>query len=171
MSNYILPLIIVFILFYGLTKGVDIFSAFTTGAKKGVSTAVGLIPSLALLMTCVGMFKASGGLDALTALLSPAAAALHIPKEIIPLGIIRPLSGSGGLVLFENIISNHGADSITGKVASVLMGASETTFYTMSVYYGAAKVRKQRHTLVSALSGDLTAFIMSSVAVFFLFQL
>ncbi|MDR2932878.1 MAG: spore maturation protein [Oscillospiraceae bacterium] len=168
-GTIIIPAVMSAIIIYGLVKKVDIFECFLEGAKEGIGTSVSIMPALIALMTCVGMFKASGILDILTHALAPAARLLHMPSEIIPLAILRPISGSGAMVIFNNILNDYGPDSFIGRVASVLEGSSETTFYTIAVYYGAIKVTKTRHTLAAGLSADLTGFIMSAVMVTFFF--
>lgn len=169
MSSYVVPCFIVFILLFGLVKSVDVFDVFIDGAKEGLSTSVKILPALIILMTCVGMFKASGGLDVLSNAMEPIAAFFHIPKEIVPLALLRPISGSGALVIYEDILRSFGSDSIIGKIASVLMGSTETTFYTIAVYYGATKIKQSRHTALCSLAGDATGFIMSSVLVYLFF--
>lgn len=168
-SSLIIPGTIAFILCFGLIKKVNVFDAFLSGAKEGISTSIQIMPALIALMTCVGMFKASGALDILSDFLAPAAGAVSIPKEVIPLALLRPISGSGSLVIFEDILSSHGADSIIGRIASVLQGSTETTFYTIAVYFSAAKVYETRYTLFCALAADLTGFIMSSICVHLFF--
>ena len=111
------------------------------------------------------MFKASGALDVLSWGLGPLAEGLGLPREVIPLALLRPISGSGAMVLFNDILATYGPDSFIGRVASVMEGSTETTFYTIAVYYGATKVHRTRHTLPSALSADLAGIIMSAVAV------
>ncbi|WP_312640932.1 nucleoside recognition domain-containing protein [Hydrogenoanaerobacterium sp.] len=139
------------------------------GAKEGLMTSLRIMPALVALMTAVGMFKASGALDVLTHFLSPLASVLHLPREVIPLAILRPISGSGAMAIFQDILKSHGADTLIGRVASVMQGSTETTFYTIAVYYGATKVSKTRHTLPSALTGDFVGFIMSAITVQLLF--
>lgn len=168
-TSYLIPLIIAGILLYGIFRGVDVFSVFLEGAREGLQTSVSILPALIALMTCVGMFKASGGLDVLVWALSPLARAVHAPEELIPLALLRPISGSGALVVFEDVLRSFGADSSIGRTASVMMGSTETTFYTLAVYYGAARIQRTRHTLVCSLSADLTGFIMSSVLISLLF--
>jgi spore maturation protein B len=116
-------------------------------------------------MTAIGMFKASGALTAITDIIAPFAAHLGFPPEALPLALIRPVSGSGALATFESILSDVSPDSFAGRVASVMMGASETTFYTVAVYYGATKVTKTRHTIAACLTSDITAFIFSVLTV------
>jgi spore maturation protein B len=168
-GSLIIPAVMSAIIIYGLIKKVDIFECFLEGAKEGLGTSVSILPALVALMTCVGMFKASGVLDILTYALSPVAELLRMPREIIPLAILRPISGSGAMVIFNNILAEFGPDSYIGRVASVLEGSSETTFYTIAVYYGAIKLTKTRHTLAASLTADLTGFVMSAlmVTVFF----
>lgn len=165
MTSYIVPIIIAFVFIYALCKKTDVFEEFTEGAKSGLSTGVKILPSLIILMTCVAMFKASGGIELLVSLLNPVLSRLNFPGEVIPLVLLRPLSGSGALVIFEDILKEFGASSYAGRVASVLMGSTETTFYTIAVYFGAVKVKNTRHTLQSALAGDFTGFVMSAFLV------
>lgn len=169
-SNYILPTVIVLIVGYGIFKKVPVFDCFLEGAREGLSTSAQIVPALVALITAVGMFKASGALDLLTYALKPLAAILQLPQEVIPLAILRPISGSGALVIFQDILKDFGPDSFIGRVASVIQGSTETTFYTIAVYYGATKVQKTRHTLPAALSADLVGFMMSALAVRLLFH-
>ena len=111
------------------------------------------------------MFKASGALDLLTAFLRPLFSLLRLPDAVIPLALLRPISGSGAMVIFQDILQRYGPDSFAGRVASVMQGSTETTFYTIAVYYGATKVIRTRHTLPSALTADIVGFIMSAAAV------
>lgn len=162
----VVVIVLVFGVFaWGLYKKVDILSAFTEGAKENLKTAVGLLPTLTLLMLGVGMFRASGALEAVTGLAAPFIEKIGFPADCLPLALLRPISGSGALSILENILKEQGADSFTGRVASVLMGSTETTFYTIAVYFGATKVKKSRHALPAALAGDVTAFLMSALAV------
>ncbi|WP_262398117.1 spore maturation protein [Zongyangia hominis] len=141
------------------------FDVFIEGAKEGFGTAATVLPALIGLMTAIGMFKASGALDMLTAALRPVASLAQVPPEVVPLAIVRPISGSGALAVFQDILKTYGPDSLIGQVASVMQGSTETTFYTIAVYYGVTKVSRTRHTLVSSLTGDLTGFLMSALTV------
>lgn len=165
MNDLMIPLVLCGILVYGIYKGVDVFAVFLDGAKEGLGAAVNILPSLVALMTCVGMFKASGALDLLVRLFDPIAKYLLLPGEVVPLAILRPISGSGAMVIFNDILATYGPDSFIGRVASVMEGSSETTFYTIAVYYGAIKVTKTRHTLPASLTADLVGFVMSAVMV------
>ncbi len=164
-NHYIIPVIMCAIVIYSAVKGINVFDTFLSGAKEGFSSGISILPALVALMTAVGMFKASGALDVLTYGLKPLASLLHLPSEVIPLALLRPISGSGALAIFQDIITTYGPDTFIGRVASVMQGSTETTFYTIAVYYGATKINKTRHTLPAALTGDLVGFIMSAVTV------
>ena len=168
-NHYIVPAIAALFLAAGLVEGVPVFDVFMEGAKEGLATAVRILPSLISLMTAVGVFKASGALDMLAQALSPAARLMGLPPEVMPLALLRPVSGSGGMAVFRDLLAAHGPDSFVGRVASVMMGSTETTFYTIAVYYGAVGVRKTRHTLPAALGADLAGFVFSSLAVLWFF--
>ena len=169
LSDYILPTIVVLIVIYGAFKGVDVFNVFIDGAKNGFKTVFNIIPSLIALLLSINMLKASGGLDVLLSLLSPIGDFLGIPRDIIPLTILSPISGSGSLGVYEGILKDFGPDSFIGRCASVMMGSTETTFYTLALYYGSIGVKKTRHTVPSALCADFTSFILSPrfVKIFF----
>ncbi|NLZ46915.1 MAG: spore maturation protein [Clostridiales bacterium] len=164
-SDFIIPTIIAVILVTGLVKKVDVFNEFLEGAAENLKTAVSILPALIALMTCVGMFKSSGGLGIITSLISPITDFLGFPSECVPLAILRPVSGSGSIAMYESILSDNHPDSFAVRVASVLLGSTETTFYTMAVYYGAAKIKNTRQTLVAAISADFTGFVFSVFAV------
>lgn len=168
-TDFIIPSVIAFVFIYGVINGVDVFDEFIKGAKDNLKTAVDIMPALIILMTTVGMFNASGALDVLTWAVSPITDALGFPKECLPLAFLRPLSGSGALAMYENIISNNAPDSYVNRVASVLLGSTETTFYTIAVYFGATKVKHFRHTVVAALSADITGFFLSAIIVRLMF--
>ena len=164
-TDWIVPAVIGGVLLFGLVRGVNIFDSFIEGAKEGLGTAWSILPALVLLLTAVSVFKVSGMLDVLTWALSPAAGLLGVPREVLPLALLRPVSGSGSMVVFRDILASYGPDSFIGRVASVLQGATETTFYTIAVYFGATGVKKTRHTLASSMTADLAALVISAVAV------
>jgi len=157
-----IPLIIAFVMIYALIHGTDIFSSMIVGAKDGLKTVYGIIPALITLLPCIYMLRASGALDALCALLRPLLALLGIPAETVPLMLIRPLSGSGALAVGSDIIKNSGADSYVGRCAAVMLGSTETTFYVIAVYFGAAGIKKSRHAIPAALIADLTGFLAAA---------
>ena len=154
-SDYIVPLIILAVIVAGIIKKTDIFDAFVEGAAEGLKTTSAILPSLICLMTCIGMFRASGAMELL----------VQLPDECTPLIFIRPLSGSGALSVYDGIISENSPDSFIGRIASTMMGSTETTFYTVAVYFSAAKVKKTRYAIPAALIGDMAGWILSSIAV------
>ena len=165
---YIIPLVICSVLVCAWIKKVDILKEFSIGAKQGLETSKNLIPALVLFLTAISMFRSSGALDMLTSLLSKPAVALGIPKEVLPLALLKPFSGSGSFAIIEDIFKSYGADSFIGRVASVIAGSTETTFYTIAVYFGAVGITKTRHTAPSAVAADITGFILSAFFVRFL---
>jgi len=164
-SDFAVPVIIALVLIYGLCRKTDIFTEFTKGVKEGLQTVYDIFPALFALVLSVGMFRASGGLELISALLSPVTDFLGFPREVTPLVLMRPFSGSGSVAVFESVLTQTGADSYAGRVASVILGSSETTFYVIAVYFAATKVKKTRHALPAALCGDLTLFILSGLIV------
>lgn len=165
MSEYVIPMFVGLIMLAGLVKRVDVFSEFTEGARENMKSAFEILPALIALMTAIGMFKASGGLELISEAISPLTDFLGFPRECIPLALIRPISGSGALAVFESVLGEVSPDSFPGRVASVLIGSTETTFYTIAVYFGVTKVKKTRHAIASSLTADLTGFILSAVTV------
>ncbi len=168
-SDCIIPAVICIILIAGIVKKVPVFDVFLEGAREGFQTSISILPALVGLMTCVGCFKASGALDVLTSFLAPLTERVGLPGEVVPLALLRPISGSGALVIFEDILRQYGPDSLIGRVASVLQGSTETTFYTIAVYFSAAGITKTRHTVPCALTADMVGFLMSAAAVLWWF--
>ena len=161
-SNYIIPIIVIAIVLHGALKGLDVFSLFLEGARKGFGITLGIAPALIALILAINMLRSSGALNVLCSFMSPLANLLSIPKELIPQMILSPISGSGSIGMFESILKQHNPDSYIGRCASVMMGSTETTFYTTTVYYGSVGIKKSRHTIPSALCADFTSFIISS---------
>lgn len=164
-SDALIPTVIVLIILHGAFKGVDVFSEFLEGAKQGFKIIYNITPSLIALIVAINMMNTSGGLDVLCSLLSPITSILGIPEKLTPLAILSPISGSGSVSMFETILKDVGPDSYLGRVASVMMGSTETTFYTMAIYYGSVGIKKSRHTLPCALCADFTSFIVSPVMI------
>ena len=169
LDNMIIPAVMCGIILYGIWNKIDIFTVFLEGAREGFKTSVAVLPALVALMTCVGMFKASGALDYVTALAGPFSKVIGLPPEVVPLAVLRPVSGSGAIAIYKDILERFGPDSFIGRVASVMEGSSETTFYTIAVYFGAAGVAKTRHTLSASLTADVMVVFMSVVMVRFFF--
>ncbi len=164
-TDFILPAIVTVIIVFGAIKGINVFDVFLDGAKSGFKTVLSITPPLIGLIVAVNMLKNSGGLNIITDFLSPVASLLKIPKEVTPLMILSPISGSGSLSIFENILKDYGPDSFIGRTASVMMGSTETTFYATTLYYGSCNIKKTRHTLPCAICADITSFIFSARAV------
>lgn len=169
-SFYVMPSALAFIILFGFLKKVPIFDTFTSGAKEGLFSTFSIAPSLIGLIVAVSMLKASGALEILTALLAPLGSLIAVPKETIPLMLLRPISGSGALALVDSIFKSCGPDSFPGRVASVMMGSTETTFYAIAVYFGAIGIKNTRHTVPAALIADFTSFIMSVLMVRLFFR-
>ena len=164
-TSYIIPCLLAFVVMFALGRKTDVYDALIHGAENGLNITFHIIPALVVLMTGISMLRASGALDSLTTVLSPLMTALGVPPEVSPLLIIRPLSGSGGLAIGADLMAEHGPDSTIGRTAAVILGSSETTFYTIAVYYGAAGIVKTRYTIPAALCADLAAFFSASLAV------
>lgn len=165
----IIPALLTGIGLYALYRGIDVFSTFLEGAKKGLATAVGILPTLVGLLTAVYMLRASGCIDLAGEILSPLLSLLGIPEECAALALLKPVSGGGGLALGSEIIRSCGVDSYPGRVAAVMLGASETSLYTISLYCGHLGMKNTRYAVPAALAGDLAAFAASAffVRVFF----
>ena len=148
---------------YAAIKKVDIVGSFTKGAGENLKVAAGLLPTLVLLMLAITMMRSSGILDVIV--IRPAAEKIGFPAECLPLAILRPISGSGAIALLDDVLNKFGADSFAGRTASVLAASSETTFYTVAVYFAAVKAKKPQKAIIAALAGDLTAFLTAALAV------
>ncbi len=162
MTAYLLPAAICGILGFGLYRKVNLFDAFLAGAKEGFSSLIAILPALVGLMAGIAMLRASGALDFLAHILAPLTNRLGIPSDVMPLALLRPVSGSGSLAILQDILAKAGADSPAGRIASVMMGSSETTFYALAVYFGAVNIKNTRHTVTAALLADLTALLAAS---------
>lgn len=160
-----IPLFIASSVTLALIKKAPVFDSFTAGAAQGLKTLYTLAPTLVGLIVAVNMFKSSGAADLICDAASPVCAALGFPKEIVPMVILRPISGGGSTALLTEVFKESGPDSFPGEVASVLAGSTETTFYAIAVYFGSAGIKKIRHTLFAALAADFTAAVMAAVTV------
>lgn len=163
---YSIPIVVALIIVFGFVKKVNIFDTFIEGAKDGMRSTIAITPSIIGLITAVTMLKASGALDIFSSFISPLTNFFNVPSEIVPMMILRPVSGSGSIALLDNIFKNFGPDSVIGKIASVMMGSSETTFYAITVYYGAIGIKNIRHTVPCAIAADITGFVMSVFTVY-----
>ncbi len=165
MGNYLVIITVTGITLFGLIKGVNVFDAFLEGARDGLKTAVGIIPSLTALTLCVSALRSSGAIDALGQAATPIIGMAGIPSETLPLMLIRPISGSGALSVLKGVFDSCGPDSAAGRIASVMMGSTETTFYTMTVYFGSVGIKKTGCTIPAALTADLTGMIIAALTV------
>lgn len=162
-SNMIIPLFIFYVIGMGLLQKVPVYDSFVEGAKDGVKTVVGILPTLIGLMVGVGVLRASGFLDFLAACLSRPAGFLGFPSPLVPVTIVRMFSSSAATGLVLDIFRQYGTDSLIGRIASISMSCTETIFYTMSVYFMAAKINKTRYTLAGALFSSLAGIAVSVV--------
>jgi spore maturation protein B len=163
-SLWAIPVMLVGIPLYGMIKKVKVYDVFVEGAKEGFEVAVKIIPFLVGILVAIGMFRGSGAMDLLTAALRPLMAATGFPSELVPLAILRTLTGSGSLAFTTDLIKTYGADSLMARMAATMYGSSETTFYVLAVYFGAISVKRTRHAVPAALIGDIVAAI-ATVAV------
>ena len=161
----VMPLFALFIIVFGLFRRVPVFELFLEGAKEGLRTLWNIAPAITGLMFAVSLLRASGATEALCRLLTPLSEAIGFPAEIVPMALLRPVSGSGATALLLSVFADSGPDSFAGRVASVLAGSSETTFYAVAMYYGSIRVKYTRHTLPAALAADFTALVMSVATV------
>lgn len=164
-SGYIIPVMIALIILFGFFKKVPCFDCFLEGAKQGLISTYKIAPSLIGLIVAVTMLKASGALDMLVRMIEPAAAFLGFPAEVMPLALLRPVSGSGATAILNTLLKDYGPDSFIGRCASVMAGSTETTFYAIAVYYGAVGVKKIRHTVPAALCADFAGMVMAVLSV------
>ncbi len=168
-SAYLVPLLLVSVAVFAMGKRVNVYSALTEGAEDGLRVLMRVLPALVGLMTAVYMLRASGAMELLGELLAPLLVRLGIPPETAALLFIRPVSGSGALAIGSELMASHGPDSYVGRVAAVMLGSTETTFYTIAVYFGSAGVSKTRYAIPAALIADLTGFMAAAFAVRLLF--
>ena len=159
----IVPAMIFFIVAFALFKKTDIYGAFTDGTVLGARSLFSIFPALFALFISVGALRASGLLDLLTEFFSPVADFLHFPSELVPFAVLRPISGSGSLAFAEDIFNRIGPDSPEGRIVSVMMGSTETTFYTTAVYFAASGTKNIRHTLKCALCADAFSMAVSVI--------
>ena len=161
LSTYILPLMILGILLTGVVKKVPIYEEFVEGAKDGFKVSVTIIPYLVAIIVGISMFKASGAIDLISAAIGGLLNKFAIPVDIIPIMITRSLSGSATLGLFSDIATTHGAESYITKLAAVMVGSSETTFYVLAVYFGSIGIKKYRYALLTGIIADITGIVLA----------
>lgn len=168
-SLWFIPVLIGFILLYGTIKKVPTYETFVEGGKEGIKMAVSIIPFLVGMMVAISIFRASGALDAMIDLMRPGLEKVGIPADIIPLAIIRPISGTAALGMTSDIIATYGPDSFIGRLASTLQGSTDTTFYVLTVYFGAVGIKKMGDALKVGLLADIAGFAAAIVVVTLIF--
>jgi len=164
-SAWILPVLIVGMLTVGFVRRVKVYEVFVAGAKEGFDIAVMIIPYLVAILAAVGMLKKSGGLEAIVGLMSPITSLVGMPGEVLPLALMRPLSGSGAFGITSSLVETHGADSLVGTLATTMNGSTDTTFYVLAVYFGSVGVSKIRHAVPAGLAADITGALAAVLAV------
>ena len=168
-SAWAVPLLLAGIPLYALTRRVNVYAAFLEGAKGGFETGVRIVPPLVAVLVALGMLRSSGALDAAARALAPLLDPLGVPASVLPLLVIRPLSGGAALGVVGDVLRSEGPDSYAGRLVSVMCGSTETTFYVLAVYFGAAGITRYRHALPAALLADLAGMVAAVVVVRLLF--
>ena len=163
LSTIILPIIVLVIVSFGISEKINVYDTFLNGAKSGMKTVIKLYPTLLGIFIAVGLLRVSGVLDFIIKFISPFISIFKIPTEIMPLAIVRPISGSASMGVATDIMSNYGVDSKIGLIASVIMGSTETTLYTIAVYTSSVKIKKTRYILIASLIADLVGILVSIV--------
>ncbi|MDD2568026.1 MAG: spore maturation protein [Clostridia bacterium] len=158
-SKYAIPFILIFIPLYAYIKGVPVYESFVAGAAEGLKLAVKILPFLLGMLVAISVFRASGAMAGLAAVLAPVTEFFGIPAEVMPLALMRPLSGSGALAITADLLNAYGADSFIGRLASTIQGSTDTTFYILTVYFGAVGIKKYRHALLVGLCADFISFV------------
>lgn len=161
LSNLAMPAVILLIVFYGLKSKTKVFDLFLDGAKEGLELTISIFPTLIGLFVAIGALRSSGIIDMITNVISPLLNIIHFPSELMPLALLRPISGSSSIAVATDIMQNFGVDSLIGKMASVIMGSTETTIYTIAIYTSCIKVKKTRNVLVAALIADAVGMLVS----------
>ncbi|MGF2616919.1 spore maturation protein [Rossellomorea vietnamensis] len=169
-SLWLIPMLIGVILLYGTYKKVPTYESFVDGGKEGIKIAVSIIPFLIGMLVAITIFRASGALEYFVSLIEPVLYAIGIPADIVPLAIIRPISGTAALGMVSDLLATHGPDSFIGRLASVLQGSTDTTFYVLTVYFGAVGIKKMGDALKVGLLADLIGIIAAIVIVTLMFS-
>ena len=167
-TDYIIPVILLAVSLVALYKKENAYETLLEGASGGLKLLTSLIPTLILLLTAVTMLRASGVMRLIAELASPIFSLFGIPPETAPLVLIRPISGSAALAVGADLMAQYGVDSLAGRTAAIMLGSTETTFYTVSVYFGAAGIKRTRYTIPAALFADFVGFFMASLTARFL---
>ena len=168
--KYVIPVAIFLIIVNALKNKVPVYDTFCDGVQWGMKTVLGIFPVIAAITMAVGMMRASGLMELLTSLISPVTNIFHLPKEVLPLALIRPVSGGGALGVLSDILKEYHPDSAIGIVASVIMGSTETTFYTLMVYFKNTRVKHVGRIIPAAVVGDIVGIVVASIVCFMIFK-
>lgn len=168
-SLWLIPFVIGFVLIYGTIKKVPTYESFVEGGKEGITIAFSIIPFLVGMLVAISIFRASGAMEYFTGLIKPFFDMIGVPADIVPLAIIRPISGTAALGMTSDMISTYGPDSFMGRLASVLQGSTDTTFYVLTVYFGAVGIKKMGDALKIGLLADLVGIVVAIVVVTLVF--
>jgi len=160
-SKWAIPVLLFVIPVFGYLRKVPVYESFVEGAEEGFTTAVKIIPFLVGMMVAISVFRASGAMDFISHCLSPLTSRAGVPSEVLPLAIMRPLSGSAVLGLATELMKSFGPDSFIGRISSVMQGTTDTTFFVLTVYFGAVGIKKYRYAIVTGLTADITGFLAS----------
>ena len=161
LSSAAVPVVILLIIVYGIIEKIKVFDTFLDGVKEGIEIVIGIFPTLIALFVAIGLLRSSGVLDLIVTLIGPITDLFGMPREIMPLALLRPISGSASMAVATDIMRNYGTDSLIGLITSTLMGSTETTLYTIAIYTAIVKIKKTRFVLFAALIGDLIGAITS----------
>ena len=168
-SNLAMPMIILIIVICGMKERKNVFDIFLEGAKEGIKITLNIFPTLVGLFVAIGALRSSGILDLISYIVNPFLNIIHFPGELVPLAVLRPISGSSSIAIATDIMKNYGVDSKLGKIASTIMGSTETTIYTIAIYTSCIKIKKTRYILIAALCADIVGIITSIVVCNILF--
>lgn len=168
-ANIILPFIVLIIVGYGIYKQVAVFDVFLDGVKEGLTMTIQIFPTIIAMIISVNIFLKSNILELVINFLNPLFNFLKFPKEILPLAVLRPISGSSSLIILDNILKKYGADSFIGRVASVIQGSTDTTIYILGLYYGSIGIKKIKYSLLVGLMADISCIIIALIVVNILF--
>jgi spore maturation protein B len=169
-SIWAIPVFLAAVPAYGLLKGVKVYESFVEGAKGGFQTAIRIIPYLVAILVAVGMLRGAGAIDMLANWAGPVLRRIGFPVEILPLAIMRPLSGSGSMGIVTELLKTHGPDSFIGRLAASAYGSTETTFYVLAVYFGSVGIKKTRHAVIAGLTADIISLVAAIVICRFMFS-
>ncbi|QSX05214.1 spore maturation protein [Sedimentibacter sp. zth1] len=169
-SKFSIPIVILFITSYGIFKKVKLYEAFTEGAKDGIKTAIRVVPHLTGMLVAIGIFRASGAMDYLCIMMSPLTNLINMPAEVLPMALMRPLSGGGAMGIMNSLFQKYGPDSLIGNITSIMAGSTDTTFYILAVYFGSINIKNSRHALPSGLLADAGGILAATFIANLLFS-